>query len=415
MKQENYKYRIGDEIKSGNFHGIILDTRRNKDGRKSYKYKCLKCGYDQGEKTEISIEKGFGCLCCANRVVVKGINDIPTTDPWMVKFFQGGYEEASKYSRSCGKLITPICPYCGRTVTRQTVNSLYRHNGVSCVCKDGISFPNKVIYFLMEQLLKHNKISHFQREYRIPSHSKWFDMYFEKNQNKYFIEMDGGIGHGDIIKKHQKNKDKNFKFYPVSMFRNDVMKDRIAEEMQIPLIRIDCYYSDFSYIKTQILRSDLNYIVNLQDIDWDTVEECSYSNLVKKVCEFKKENPEAFVKDAVSKFHLSAETIRTYWDRGNRLGWCQFDRESEHTRSRHARTYYGQSCPIIMTNTATGAIFSFDSVADFIRKNDQYFSIPLTRKRVQNLFKKNNDSIENYEGYTIQKLRRNCDGVCKSR
>ena len=68
-----------------------------------------------------------------------------------------------------------------------------------------------------------------------------------------------------------------------------------------------------------------------------------------------------------------------------------------------------------MTNTATGAIFSFDSVADFIRKNDQYFSIPLTRKRVQNLFKKNNDSIENYEGYTIQKLRRNCDGVCKSR
>ena len=81
-----------------------------------------------------------------------------------------------------------------------------------------------------------------------------------------------------------------------------MIKDRIAEEMQIPLIRIDCYYSDFSYIKTQILRSDLNYIVNLQDIDWDTVEECSYSNLVKKVCEFKKENPEAFVKDAVSKF-----------------------------------------------------------------------------------------------------------------
>ena len=65
----------------------------------------------------------------------------------------------------------------------------------------------------MEQLLKHNKISHFQREYRIPSHSKWFDMYFEKIKI-IFIEMDGGIGHGDIIKNIKRIKIKISNFNP---------------------------------------------------------------------------------------------------------------------------------------------------------------------------------------------------------
>ena len=188
MGRQDYIFNVGDEINIGRFHGIILRAFRNKEGRKSYQYRCLKCGYDIGEKTEISIVKGFGCPCCANRVVVPGINDIPTTDPWMIKYFQGGIKEASLYSKSCGKVIIPKCPDCGRLVKAQTVNSIYTHKGVSCICGDGISFPNKMIYFVMEQLSKNSEIINFVREYYIPEKNKYFDIYFEtESHGNYFI------------------------------------------------------------------------------------------------------------------------------------------------------------------------------------------------------------------------------------
>ena len=77
-------------------------------------------------------------------------------------------------------------------------------------------------------------------------------------------------------------------------------------------------------------------------------------------------------------------------------------------------TYYGQSCRVILENIHTHQIMEFDSMSDFIRKNISFFSEPFTKKTLSNRFKKNNDFIENYEGYNIYKLRRNCDGICKS-
>ena len=102
MSKQNFKFSVGEEVHIGRFNGVILRCFRNNEGRKSYQYKCLKCAYDQGEKTEISIIKGFGCPCCANRIVIPGINDIPTTDPWMVPYFQGGYNEASYILKAAG-------------------------------------------------------------------------------------------------------------------------------------------------------------------------------------------------------------------------------------------------------------------------------------------------------------------------
>lgn len=39
------------------------------------------------------------------------VNDIPTTSPWMIPYFQGGEEEAKKYKNQSHQKITPICPY----------------------------------------------------------------------------------------------------------------------------------------------------------------------------------------------------------------------------------------------------------------------------------------------------------------
>ena len=71
LKTKEYRYKIGEEINIGNFHAIITETSR-KQGRKSYKYECLKCGYE-GEKLESLIYKGFVCPCCANRIIIPGV------------------------------------------------------------------------------------------------------------------------------------------------------------------------------------------------------------------------------------------------------------------------------------------------------------------------------------------------------
>ena len=50
--------------------------------------------------SERQILNGKRCACCSNSVVVEGINDIPTTAPWMVDYFPGGYEEAKRYTKN---------------------------------------------------------------------------------------------------------------------------------------------------------------------------------------------------------------------------------------------------------------------------------------------------------------------------
>ena len=135
----------------GNFHGIILENYVE-DGRNHCKYQCTKCGYI-GTKREFHISKGIGCTACDGKAVVKGFNDIPTTAPWMIPYFQGGEEEASKYTFRSKKKIYPICPFCGRVrKTPIEIDKIYAYRGISCSCKDNISIPNKTIFSVMEQL-----------------------------------------------------------------------------------------------------------------------------------------------------------------------------------------------------------------------------------------------------------------------
>ena len=60
--------------------------------------------------------------------------------------------------------------------------------------------------------------------------------------------MDGGY-HPYIKQKHSK---KQFCSVPVKSLVADERKDNIAKKLGIPLIRIDCYESDISYIKENI-------------------------------------------------------------------------------------------------------------------------------------------------------------------
>ena len=159
--------------------------------------KCI-CKKDGHEWSPIPTHllKGGGCPVCANKVVVPGINDIPTTAPWMVKYFQGGYDEAKLYTCQSNKKIYPICPDCGRIKNKPaTINNIYRCHSIWCVCGDSLSYPNKFAYAFLEQLQVSSLMHEYNPDWLKPYR---YDNYFEYKGKKYILEMDGGLGHGNI-------------------------------------------------------------------------------------------------------------------------------------------------------------------------------------------------------------------------
>lgn len=396
-----FKYDIG-HLNVGRFQGIILRKFRE-DGLKKYEYQCDICGY-VGIKPEWSLIKGNGCPCCCNQIVVKGINDIPTTDPWMVGFFQGGYEEASQYTKSSGKRIIPKCPDCGRIKDRSvTINNLYKTHGISCVCKDGISFANKFIFGLMEQLLEHDEIKSFQREFHL--YNKIYDMQFISNNDiQYLIEMDGGLNHGQVISKHP-NKNEKFKFVSCKLFVNDMVKDQIAENFNYKLIRIDCYKTDFEYIRTNILNSELADVVNLSMVNWKTVRELCSTNLLKAVCDYKQEHHEISTKECAEIFNISDTTVREYWKYGSKLGWCTYNPKIEPKMIINKKEYFYNANPIIVEDLTTNTTIRFRSETAFSQASKELLGINITREKIHKELL-NTDILTKYTGFKIYKEKK---------
>ena len=328
----NFKIEIGTRFKDEKRDITIIDKeyRKDKDGviRKWYKYLCNKCGYEGWiiEQSLLTSKSGCPVCCTPTRLIIEGINDIPTTAPWMVKYFQGGYNEAKLYSVGSAKKIYPICPDCGRVKDKQiSICQIYETHSIGCSCSDGIKYPNKFGFATLEQLN-----IHFETEYS-PDwiKPKRYDFYFELNNKKYIVEMDGGLGHGNKVHKNSK-KTKN------ELIEIDDYKDRLAQEHGIEVIRIDCNYNGnrFEYIKQNILDSRLNKLFDLSRIDWLKIDEFALSNLVKTVCGLKNNNPELSTNDICNITKIkSITTVRSYLIEGSKHNWCDYNAILESSKS----------------------------------------------------------------------------------
>lgn len=343
-----FKIEIGTRYKDNKRDITIIDRtykiRNSKSGtikEKYYKYRCNKCGYECGEhykngkyEKEHWVQEsnlllhGISCSCCCtpSQIVVPGINDIPTTAPWMIKYFQGGYDEAKKYTYSSGQKIFPICPDCKRIKDKPiTISNIYKRKSIGCKeCGDGISYPEKLMFNILEQ---------FKIKFETEKYFKWckfiinnknkigrYDFYFELNNKKYIIEMDGNF--------HNTDNPMNGQTKEESKIIDDI-KDKLADEYNIKVIRIDCQESKLKYIKNKILESKLNNIFNLGKINWSKVEEFALSNLVKKACEIKKDNPDITAKNIGEIIKLNKITVIRYLKKGNKLKWCNYDPKIE--------------------------------------------------------------------------------------
>lgn len=324
--EHEFKYKIGTNIVSNNRDLIIIDreleykscydNRTKKTYQISYekyKYKCNKCGNEDWIEYRHLITS-VGCNVCANRKIVQGINDIPTTDPWMIPYFQGGEKEAKLYTSGSNKRIYPMCPDCGRIKNKKVAIQDIRNNkSIGCVCSDKRSYPNKFSYVFLNQL----PITNWQPEYQ-PDWAKpyRYDNYFEYGDKKYILEMDGAF--------HYKNNTLNGVTAEGSKII-DKYKDDLAKEHNIEVIRINCLRSDLSYIKNNILNSSLFFVFDLSNINWDKCDEYATKNIVKELCKYWENYNHPSYAELKKVFHIKSDTtINSYLKKGTKFGWCNY-------------------------------------------------------------------------------------------
>lgn len=312
-----YKYNIGDNIKDDK-RDLTITNRyvekniKNNRYQKRYEYHCNKCGYN-GSILETNLRLD-GCMCCSNKIVIPGINDICTTDPWMVPYFQGGEEEAELYTYGSNKRIYPKCPDCGKIKDKSIIiNSIYKNHSIGCNCNDNISYPEKFFMSVLKQL-KVDYIYQFSKTNKSWVNNFRYDFYiYDKD---CIVEINGdqhNDSHGNWA---DINKIKEY----------DKQKELLAIQNSIKYyIKIDCKYSTMEYIKESLFHSDFHKLYDLNKVNWIQCDKDATKNIVKEVCSAWKKDYSITTGDLSKIFKLNLNTISKYLKIGNKFGWCNYN------------------------------------------------------------------------------------------
>ena len=150
-----------------------------------------------------------------------------------------------------------ICPHCGSRKIAAITDIV--HDGFSCrMCHStSDSYPNRFMTAMLDEL---------GIEYIPEYNPEWaglmrYDFYFILNHKEYIVEMDGFFHFNDSYYRHS---------------NHDEIKDRLAKEHDITLVRINCNYESintrFEYIKGNVIDSELSNIFDLSLIDFHMID-----------------------------------------------------------------------------------------------------------------------------------------------
>jgi len=306
----------------------------------------------------------------------------------MIKYFQGGYDEAKLYTPNSHVKLYFKCPDCGKVKDKlKSIHDLFQDESIGCACSDGISYPNKFAYALLKQLDSFYNFNYLESEYS-PNwiKPKRYDFYFEYDDKKYILEMDGRLGHGKYNKLNNQTSKETKAI--------DTYKDKMAQDNNIEVIRIDCEISDFNYIKSNIMNSKLSNIFDLTNIDWLKCQEFALSNLVKMACDYKKDNPNLSTTDIGKLMNLNNQTIRNYLIQGSDLGWCNYNSKEERIKANNKSVNITKKPVEIFKNNISLGVF--ESVSELERQSERLFGIRLVNQGISEVCRNETTKYKNF-------------------
>lgn len=270
----------------------------------------LRCGHTWTTKAAQIYYRNFQCPYCTSNAVLVGFNDLWTTAPMVAELLVNP-NEGYTLTKNSGQRKSFTCPLCGKSQLK-FVNNVSRR-GLQCsFCGDGISYPNKFCRAFLDQLPIGDYEAEWQPEWAKPY---FYDNMFVYNNICYILEADGNL--------HYSNKNE-FGVPLEARQKIDHIKDQLAQEHDIVLIRIDCRESDCEYIKNKILNSELNNIFELNSIDWNRCDMKAQKTLVKTACDLYMSGMRS-TKEISKELKVGRGAIIRYLRKGKEFGWCDYD------------------------------------------------------------------------------------------
>lgn len=238
-------------------------------------YMCKRCGFKDHARAEHLSDRYRQCRNCeGNGHITYGVNDFYTVKPDFAKYMED-QELAHKIGANSHKNVWFVCPDCNTRFVNKPCNVV--KNGLSCPsCSSGRRYPNKFMF----NVLRSSGID-FENEFSDTWTEKYlYDFMFVRDGNRYIVEMDGAFHfqYNSITKT------------PVEDAMSiDKYKTELAINNGYHLIRIDCNYTNvgerYTYIKNNILNSELSELIDFSMIDFDLCDILSQKSDFIYICE----------------------------------------------------------------------------------------------------------------------------------
>lgn len=310
------------ELKAKNPNIEVIDTYIKAPTKIAHR--CKICGHIWNVEPN-SLLQGTGCPVCAGHICggpPQYLNSIWSSEH---KEFFSKYlteEQMKTYMPYSNQKIEVICPDCKRHKRIAPGTMLYNYS-IGCVCGDGISYPNKFVCAVLNQLnidYHPEYIFDWAKDKRydiyIPSLNCIIENHGGQHYNGRFLSMAG-----KTLQEEQEN---------------DKIKQDLALKNKIKhYIVLDCRKSDSDWIKTSILNSELNDLVDLSIVDFSECGEFACSNLVKVVADLW--NDGLSVKDIVEEMQFSPARVQDYLRKSSKCNMCDWTPQGSHKRSAEMR------------------------------------------------------------------------------
>jgi hypothetical protein len=382
-----YLYSVDEVIDTKTGQIIILEQTRVTNGksstRKGYVYQCIIDGYIN-TTSESELKRGTGCPVCSNIKTLKGINDISTTHPHLIKYFKN-IEDTYLHTYGERNKIWIRCPDCGLEREIKIIDLC--RNGFSCKkCGDKIPYPEKFAFSVLEQLGLDFQTQLSKKDFEWCGDYR-YDFYFKLNDEDFVIETHGKqhyeecTGNWEVKLKEQQLIDKNKKEL--------ALDNGIKEENYIV---IDCRESNVEWIKNSILNnSKINIKFNISIIDWNKCAEFACSNRIKEICNYRKINPNISVLEISKITKIERTTVTNFLKQGHLLNWCNYNPQEESQKSgiKHGRDNGIKSSKSLKVFKNDIFIGKFYSAKELERQSEKIFGYKVGQGTISKLCKSN--------------------------
>ena len=318
-----YSYNINDVISYNGSDLLVLEKIKLMNDR-FIGYICRINNMDNSFViTNYALRNGFIDIFTRKNGITIGVDDLWTTRPDIASMLYNP-EEGFLYKKKSNKKAVFRCPRCNNVVGEKNISSVTVSSHVSCpYCGDGISYPNKFMYNLLNALgidfIPECKFdwcifpSYMNNEK--PTKGRYD---FVINNLNLIIEMDGGLGHGKKIYSGSKVSIEETIY-------NDTQKNILARDHGYSIIRIDCDYKNdngkFEYCRYSVIKALSSYF-DLSDVDWaDIDKKCQCSDFIKVINLYKKGFSPNEISNMVKREY---STILKYLHKGDKLGMCKY-------------------------------------------------------------------------------------------